>query len=54
MDKREKVIRGLECCVNDNCYECPYDMNLECPGFEPTPSTLLKDALELLKGEKNG
>lgn len=51
-EKRETVIKGLECCESGNCYECPYDMDLECPGFEPTPKKLLKDAMELLKAQE--
>jgi hypothetical protein len=49
MTDREKVIQGLEHCIADNCDLCPYDENVDCPGFDPTPKTLLADVLALLK-----
>ena len=50
MDKLEKVIKGLECCAIDGgCGACPYDSFKDCPGSHPTPETLMKDALALLK-----
>ena len=50
-EKREKVIRGLECCLSPNDHEnCPYD------GIGKTYSHCLKqlvtDALALLKGQE--
>jgi hypothetical protein len=50
--KREKVIKGLEHCIADNCDLCPYDENVDCPGFDPTPKTLLADVLALLKAQE--
>ena len=52
MINSEKVIKGLECCISDRCHTCSYDINIDCPGFEPTPKTLLQDALELLKAQE--
>lgn len=51
MTDREKVIRGLECCLTPNDHEnCPYD------GIGKTYSHCLKqlvtDALALLKGQE--
>jgi hypothetical protein len=51
-EKREKVIRGLEHCIADNCDLCPYDENVDCPGFDPTPKTLLADVLALLEAQE--
>lgn len=51
-EKRVKVIRGMEHCIADNCDKCPYDENVDCPGFDPTPKTLLADALALLKAQE--
>lgn len=46
----EKVVEGLECCAIDGgCGACPYDSLKDCPGSHPTPETLMKDALALLK-----
>ena len=53
MDKREKVIKGLECCVQDvvACYKCPYDpRNTKDVGNCGT--RLTNDALELLKAQE--
>ena len=57
MDKREKVIKGLECCVDEigiSHAGCPYytDGNKNCGGGEPFPTPLLRDALELLKAQE--
>ena len=52
MTDREKVIKGLEHCIADNCDLCPYDENVDCPGFDPTPKTLLADVLALLKAQE--
>ena len=51
MDKREKVIRGLECCTHDTCVECPYKEEKCCTYWQPFPNMLLRDALELLKAQ---
>ena len=50
MDKREKVIKGLECCVNDlgECEVCPYD---EGKGKLACGKNLYSDALALLKAQ---
>ena len=52
MDKREKVIRGLECCTHDTCVECPYKEEKCCTYWQPFPNMLLRDALELLKAQE--
>lgn len=52
MTAREKVIKGLEHCIADNCDLCPYDENVDCPGFDLTPKTLLEDVLALLKAQE--
>ena len=49
MADREKVIKGLEICVNRvpgkyDCNECPYEIDGNCCEIN-----LSKDALELLK-----
>lgn len=55
MDKREKVIKGLECCLTDNpsiCEGCPY---LETGCLENVRSfkhDILRDALALLKAQE--
>ena len=53
MPDREKVIRGLECChKRGECRNCPY---FDCPYWENNDNCmvqLLKDALELLKVQK--
>lgn len=51
MDKLEKVIKGLECCVGDNakCDGCPY------PPIDTTgchKEDMMRDALELLKAQE--
>lgn len=51
-EKREKVIKALEHCIADNCDLCPYDENVDCPGFDPTPKALLADVLALLKAQE--
>lgn len=56
-EKREKVIKGLECCVDEigiSHAGCPYytDGNKNCEGSEPFPTPLLRDALELLKAQE--
>lgn len=47
------MIKGLECCAIDGgCDVCPYDSFKDCPGSHPTPETLMKDALALLKAQE--
>ena len=46
MTKREKVIKGLECCKTERCSECPYTRESECLG------TLIVDALDLLRAQQ--
>ena len=51
MTNREKVIKGLEHCLEDGCRGCPYEKN--CDVFDNAFSgTLVKDALELLKAHE--
>ena len=55
MIDREKVFKGLTLCATSTsnaCDECPYDVALECPGFEPTPKRLLIDVLALLREQE--
>ena len=53
LEKREKVINGLECCAIDGgCGACPYDSFKDCTGSHPTPETLMKDALALLQAQE--
>jgi len=49
--EREKVIKGLECCLalkGDYCDNCPYSLN----EWECDKEQLKKDALELLKKQE--
>ena len=46
MTKLEKVISGLECCMNTDCENCPYT---EPTGTCTTLRILFGDTLELLK-----
>lgn len=52
MDKQEKVIKGLECCIiHVNCAAdggCPYRSQ----GYENCLDTAIKDALALLKAQE--
>ncbi len=50
-EKQEKVIKGLECCVNDlgECEVCPYD---EGKGKLACGKNLYSDALALLKAQE--
>ena len=54
MTEREKVIKGLECCIiARTCSECPYiDEYPEVCTSGECIAVLMKDALELLKAEK--
>lgn len=52
-EKREKVIKGLECCSSQDrrvvfCheYDCPYR------DYEECPENLMRDALALLKAQE--
>ena len=49
MADREKVIRGLEHCSKADCEGCPYEHDLHLGRWV---SELVKDALELLKGQE--
>ena len=51
-EKREKVIRGLECCTKDECECCPYED--VCFGDDEVElfDTLARDALALLKAQE--
>ena len=50
MDKREKVIKGLECCSHEDigdCNNCPYNINdMHCD------IGMMRDALALLKAQE--
>ncbi len=59
MADREKVIRGLECCFDAKCKECPYQDGLYCKAIPKKekamidiPSWLARDALSLLKAQE--
>ena len=45
---REKVIKGLECKLNQSCAQCPYDEDFNCIGCD----VLLRDAIDLLKAQE--
>ena len=54
-EKREKVIKGLECCISENT--CKDEYYKKCPYLntcyrEAGPYQLMKDALELLKAQE--
>ena len=53
MPDREKVIKGLECCLGGHCIECPYS---ERWGFgdDVCVRTLRKDTIELLREQEMG
>ena len=51
MERIEKVIKGIECCTEGGCRDCPYYKN--CDIFDDYLSgTLLKDVLEVLKEQR--
>ena len=52
MPDREKVIKGLEICmdINGNCYDCPYTENGEDP--ECCGRQAMTDAIALLKRDE--
>ena len=47
-DKIEKVIKGLECKLNQSCAQCPYDEDFNCIGCD----VLFRDAIALLKAKE--
>ena len=48
MERIEKVIKGIECCTEGGCSDCPYYKN--CDIFDDyLIGTLIKDVLEVLK-----
>ena len=53
MDKLEKVIKGLECCLKDDCDNCPYydpEVDHDCDYFgKCLRGNMYHDALALLK-----
>lgn len=52
MDDREKVLKGLECCIDPlkaRCPECPY---YPCYDEDTTSEKLLADSLALLKEQE--
>lgn len=52
MPDREKVIKGLEKCIeHEDCGDCPY-VNACSDPFESAVPCLMKDALELLKEQE--
>ena len=53
MPDRGKVIKGIECCLKYGCKGCPYNNACSEDDFTLTSNTMIKDALELLKGEDN-
>ena len=52
MPDREKVIKGLECCDNDECDICPYDLSCDENDLGTCRATLHRDALALLKAQE--
>ena len=46
MPDREKVMRGLECCYNNNCGACPYSAIIKCQ------HKLHSDALAFLREQE--
>lgn len=50
MPDREKVIKGLECCISEHtCRGCPYREKGECEDSGYYYSKAIEDALALLK-----
>ena len=55
MDKREKVIKGLECCLASKyppCGECGYDGDMNYNDAWSCRLSLMADALALLKAQE--
>lgn len=51
-ERREKVIKGLECCNNDECDSCPYYRSCDENDLGTCKATLHRDALALLKAQE--
>ena len=56
MNDREKVIKGLECCLKDDCDNCPYydpEVDHDCDYFgKCLRGNMYRDALALLKAQE--
>jgi len=52
MIDREKVIKGLECCITDRCEDCPYEDICYGDNDVELFDTLARDALALLKAQE--
>lgn len=53
MADREKVIRGLECCMSESlCYKCPYKSKDECENGKYYYSKSIEDAIALLREQE--
>ena len=56
MDKLEKVIKGMECCLKDDCDNCPYydpEVDHDCDYFgKCLRGNMYHDTLALLKSQK--
>ena len=57
MDKLEKVIKGLACCLKDDCDNCPYydpEVDHDCDYFgKCLRGNMYHDTLELLKAQES-
>ena len=55
MAEQEKVVVGLNCCINDNCEECPYcdeaTDDFECDGI-CRRKDMMHDALLMLEAQE--
>lgn len=50
MPDREKIIKGLECCMSESqCYKCPYINENECENGTSYYSKAIEDAITLLR-----
>ena len=50
---REKVIKGLECCMSESrCYKCPYQTEGECENGTSYYSKSIEDAIALLRKQE--
>lgn len=52
MSNREKVIKGLECCIAGNCDECEYEKDGCLDNLTTFKSKLKRDVLALLKAQE--
>ena len=52
MNDRDGVIKGLECCNNDDCDSCPYFRSDDENDLGTCKATLHRDALTLLKAQE--